>query len=107
MCQSRNDAQNLGGQPENCAATLLLRVGSTKTPGLLSGEIFIGGGDDEPDHLECAREFESVVMIEDLADGGLRDPSELLVLRLKLSSLGDFSAKTAIDHRGGAACKSV
>src|SRR6202166_2120239 len=105
MRQRRYCAQDLGGHPQNCSATLLVSIGSTQTPGLLGSEVFIGGGDDRPDEFECAREFESVVVFEDFADGGLGDFGKLLVLRLKFSSLRNFSAKTAINHRGGAARK--
>src|ERR1700722_382541 len=105
MRQSRYDAQHLCGHPQNCSTTLLVRVGSAEAPRLLSGEVFIGGGDDGPDQLECAREFEFVVVFEDFADRGLRDFGKLIVLRMKLRGLGNFSAKAAVDHGSGAAGK--
>ena len=105
MGKGRYDAQNFGGDPQNCSATLLVGIGRSQTPGLLGGEIFIGSGNDGPDQFECAREFESVVVVEDLADGGFCYFGKFLVLRLKLSGLGDFSGKTPFDHRGGTAGK--
>src|ERR1700686_692695 len=99
------DAQNLGGHPQNCSAALLVRLRSAQTPGLFGGEVFIGGSDDGPDQLKSTRKFESVIVFEHLADGGLRDFGEVVVLRLKLSGLRDFPAKAALDHRGGAAGK--
>src|ERR1700693_2242530 len=105
MSQRGYDAQNFRGHPKNCSATLPVRIGSAQAPGLFSSEIFVGGGNDGPDQLERTREFESVVVFEDLADGGLRDFDKLSVLWLKVSGLGNFSAKTALDHGGCAAGK--
>src|ERR1700733_1531582 len=105
MRQRCYDAQNLGGDPQNCPAPLLVCVGSTQAPGLFSSEIFVGGGDNGPDQLERAGEFKSVIVFEDLADGGLCDFDEFGVLWLKVSGLGNFSAKTALDHGGGATGK--